>query len=290
MLLEEDMKGADMKKNKNLILSSFFMFAISLACLITESYAWFSMTGSVEVTGPEFKASAPENLQISNDGNTWASSITVDLYKKDDFKISPASSYTGIDNNIFYTEDINDGGSAKNTNFKVAVTGASKGNEGYYLDVPLWIRTTGDSEVKVAVDVNDTSVTYAKDLDEDGNVSDTQEISKAVRIAFLDTSKDKNALGDNNKPLVYNANPGFVGKVIGNINEDGTGNRVDSSYLTNNTQMLQVPAYSATQTKGAPFVARIWIEGEDPNCVFANGGKSFAISLKFIAIDDNTNN
>ena len=65
MLLEEDMKGADMKKNKNLILSSFFMFAISLACLITESYAWFSMTGSVEVTGPEFKASAPENLQIS---------------------------------------------------------------------------------------------------------------------------------------------------------------------------------------------------------------------------------
>ena len=110
MLLEEDMKGADMKKNKNLILSSFFMFAISLACLITESYAWFSMTGSVEVTGPEFKASAPENLQISNDGNTWASSITVDLYKKDDFKISPASSYTGIDNNIFYTEDINDGG------------------------------------------------------------------------------------------------------------------------------------------------------------------------------------
>ena len=48
------------------------------------------------------------------------------------------------------------------------------------MDVPLWIRTTGDSEVKVAVDVNDTSVTYAKDLDEDGNVSDTQEIQKLL--------------------------------------------------------------------------------------------------------------
>ena len=119
------------------------------------------------------------------------------------------------------------------------------------MDVPLWIRTTGDSEVKVAVDVNDTSVTYAKDLDEDGNVSDTQEISKAVRIAFLDTSKDKNALGDNNKPLVYNANPGFVGKVIGNINEDGTGNRVDSSYLTNNTQMLQSSCILSNTNKGS---------------------------------------
>ena len=103
MLLEEDMKGADMKKNKNLILSSFFMFAISLACLITESYAWFSMTGSVEVTGPEFKASAPENLQISNDGNTWASSITVDLYKNGieflKFSSRQSSLYKDIDNN-----------------------------------------------------------------------------------------------------------------------------------------------------------------------------------------------
>lgn len=59
------------------------------------------------------------------------------------------------------------------------------------------------------------------------------------------------------------------------------------------TQILDIKGSDSnpdTYKDGTPFIARIWLEGEDPNCVFANGGKSFAISLKFIAIDDNTNN
>lgn len=79
-----------MKSNKNLIMSSFFMFAISLVCLMTASYAWFSMAGSVEVHSPEFSASAPENLQISSDGENWASSISVNLGNANELKINPA--------------------------------------------------------------------------------------------------------------------------------------------------------------------------------------------------------
>lgn len=283
------------KNNKNLIMSSFLMFAISLVCLITASYAWLSMSDSASVSSPEFTASAPENMQISSDAETWASSIEVDLKLDKGLKISPASSYTGIDGKIFYTEEINDGGSAKNTNFKEATqnAGDSNVNEGYYLDVPLWIRTTGDKPVKVAVDVNDTTSTYAKDLDKQGMIVageyKDRTISKAVRIAFLSVDKLKNSLGKDGA-LVYNANPDFSGEVIGSINQNGTGNKVQSTYLTNATQMLSVPAYSDSNTTGTPFIARIWIEGEDPNCVFANGGKSFAISLKFVAIDDNTSN
>ncbi|WP_448902479.1 hypothetical protein [Eubacterium sp.] len=273
-----------MKNNKNLIMSSFFMFAISLVCLMTASYAWFSMAGSVEVHSPEFSASAPENLQISSDGENWASSISVNLGNANELKINPASSYTGIDGKIFYTEKVNDGVSDDNTEFEVAQKGVSSNQEGYYLDVPLWIRTTGDKEVKIALDVEDIQNTFAKDLDKDGNVTENKKIAKAVRIGFINPNKDKNAL-NTDIPLVYNANGDFNGKVISSLNENKTAIKETPVYLSNSTQMLLVPAYSQTNQKGTPFIARIWIEGEDPNCVFANGGKSFAISLKFIAID-----
>lgn len=273
-----------MKSNKNLIMSSFFMFAISLVCLMTASYAWFSMAGLVEVHSPEFSASAPENLQISSDGENWASSISVNLGNANELKINPASSYTGIDRKIFYTEKVNDGVSDDNTEFEVAQKGVSSNQEGYYLDVPLWIRTTGDKEVKIALDVEDAQNTFAKDLDKDGNVTENKEIAKAVRIGFINPNKDKNAL-DKENPLVYNANDKFKGKVISSLNENKTAKKETPVYLSNSTQMLLVPAYSQTNQKGTPFIARIWIEGEDPSCNFDNGGKSFAISLKFIAID-----
>lgn len=273
-----------MKNNKNLIMSSFFMFAISLVCLVTASYAWFSMAGSVEAHTPEFKASAPENLQISSDGENWASSISVNLGSAEELKINPASSYTGIDGSIFYTEKVNDGVSDDKTEFEVAEKNVIKSQEGYYLDVPLWIRTTGDKEVKIALDTEDTENTFAKELDEDGNITESKGIAKAVRIGFISTSKTKNALGDAG-PLVYNANKDFTGNVIAFLNQDKTAVKQKPLYLNNATQMLLVPAYSQANQKGTAFIARIWLEGEDPNCVFANGGKSFAISLKFIAID-----
>ena len=166
----------------------------------------------------------------------------------------------------------------------MAQKGVFSNQEGYYLDVPLWIRTTGDKEVKIALDVEDAQNTFAKDLDKDGNVTENKEIAKAVRIGFINPNKDKNAL-DKENPLVYNANDKFKGKVISSLNENKTAKKETPVYLSNSTQMLLVPAYSQTNQKGTPFIARIWIEGEDPNCVFANGGKSFAISLKFIAID-----
>ena len=89
------------------------MFAISLACLITASYAWFSMTGSVEVTGPNLKHQHRKTYRFQMMEIHRHRQLLLICTRRTILKISPASSYTGIDNNIFYTEDINDGGSAK---------------------------------------------------------------------------------------------------------------------------------------------------------------------------------
>ena len=239
-----------MKSNKNLIMSSFFMFAISLVCLMTASYAWFSMAGSVEGHSPEFSASAPENLQISSDGENWASSISVSLGNASELQINPASSYTGIDGKIFYTEKVNDEVSDDNTEFEVARNNVTKEKEGYYLDVPLWIRTTGDKEVKIALDVEDTQNTFAKDLDKDGNVTENKEIAKAVRIGFINPNKDKNAL-NTDIPLVYNANGDFNGKVISS--SDGRNGKL--------IELLSEPVTDGPHTtpqlvsEGIPFIS-----------------------------------
>lgn len=294
-----------MKKNKNLILSSFFMFAISLVCLITASYAWFSMTGSVEVTSPEFTASAPDNLQIAwkNERDIWtewATKVNVKLSQNDRFKLMPASSYTGFDGQIFYTDTINNGTSDENTLFEIASVGTSSSGEGYYLDVPLRIRTTGAEDIGVALDIESTdesSRTYVTDIDENGNKIASRDIAQCVRIAFVNADKNNNSMNnysvDTHNPFVYNASSSFKGDVIKELDANKHSVKIASNYLKNNsTQILHIVGGrgNSDDNTGTEFIARIWIEGEDPNCVFANGGKSFAISLKFIAIDENTSN
>lgn len=135
------------------------------------------------------------------------------------------------------------------------------------------------------------------DIDENGNVLNTRDIAQCVRIAFINPNKNDNSMRnyDLNKPnpFVYNASDSFSDQVIKEIDSNNHAVKADSKYLSDNSvQILQVNGGqgSSDSNTGTEFIARIWLEGEDPNCVFANGGKSFAISLKFIAIDDNTNN
>lgn len=63
----------------------------------------------------------------------------------------PASSLYGKDGSIFQTEDIEDDGSAKaHATFSAATNDTAK-KKVYYVDVPLFILTTGSEPVKVAI-------------------------------------------------------------------------------------------------------------------------------------------
>ena len=61
------------------------------------------------------------------------------------------SSLYGKDGSIFQTEDIEDDGSAKaHATFSAATNDTAK-KKVYYVDVPLFILTTGSEPVKVAI-------------------------------------------------------------------------------------------------------------------------------------------
>lgn len=286
-------------KQKNKAAGAFAMLIVSALSLMVASYAWFSMAGSVTAKTPDFSASAPENLQISSDGQSWASAINVNLGNRKDLQLNPASSYAGTNDNIFYTDTINNGNSDENTKFFSVTSGTTVNNAGYYMDVPLWIRTTGSEDVDVALDVDDEA-TSVKDIDSDGKISSEKTISNSVRIAFINPGMNKNSLGEaivegnpeqNGQPFVYNANKTnkINEKVIAAIDNTGKATKKNPVYLQGNTTKILAIKGSRTDNSGyqdgTKFVARIWLEGEDPNCIFANGGKSFSISLKFVAVN-----
>lgn len=287
-----------MKARKNITIAGV-MLIVSLISLITASYAWMTIGKEVEVKAPKFTASAQNNLEISwNDINNgewsdWAFSVNINLGDMNDWRLMPASSYSGTNDKLFYTEELNDGESDDYTEFKrVAIRDditQSKKN-GYYIDVPLRIRTTGADNVKVALDTQESKII---DISKSGE--NVGSISKAVRIAFINSDGTKNSLGNeidvnfgDNKdiaPFVFNINNEFNGKVIiGLTGKD----KITPFYLNKTVQILDIKGKSEdldNYLDGTEFIARIWLEGEDSNCRAINGGKSFAISLKFIAID-----
>ncbi|SEF79275.1 hypothetical protein SAMN04487934_103170 [Eubacterium ruminantium] len=127
----------DKKKSSKKIAAAFSMFALSAAMLGTATYAWFTMSREVELTGIQMTATVPSDLQIAlgeiadgSEANSLAKSTsylvssnnvvaapadqvdddpfdwsnTADISKYYQFgKLIPASSIDG--ENVYYTAD-----------------------------------------------------------------------------------------------------------------------------------------------------------------------------------------
>lgn len=294
--------------NRSKVASAFAMLLVSAVALSSASYAWFTMSKQVEVTGLELSATAPDNVLIcknykndeaepyKNIGN-YASSValTVDGTSTDVLrggaatavqtadKLYPASSADGV--NIFQTSDIEDKGGAKTG---AVFTVASNETNLYYVDVPLYILTTGSSDVNVQLDETQSEI----------NPKDNTEIYKAVRFAILD--KDGANL-DGDTPEVYGAtNTYFNNGAVKSIEQtptfettgengpahlvkagtvDGTaydGKNIALAGTTNATQKNVSEKYQYTK-----ITVRVWIEGQNSNCITANADQSFNIKLVF---------
>ena len=155
------MKKTNAKKK---LIPAAAMLAISAAMLSTATYAWFTMSRSVEVTGIDMTATVPAGLQISlgkgqNTGNKldvdsdsaavgsktitvpentdsspdWTNSVSfANFYFVG--KLAPASSTTGYD--IFYTQDVTGVGKtvASNATFYSAINGDNKDKENAFVE------------------------------------------------------------------------------------------------------------------------------------------------------------
>lgn len=327
------------KKNtsaKKKLIPAVAMLTTSAVMLSTATYAWFTMSREVEVTGIKLTATTPQTIEISLgrattqatiDNTTWATAPKNDAADTDLWsnkaatssvyasfgKLIPASSTDGT--NLYYTTKAKENGKSVDITGANAFTQATENNnagwtfqtagassetesnltadtkgEGYYLDIPVWFRTTNVEDVKLGVDVTVTD----PNADDDNTKGD---LYKATRVAFL-TSDKTTANGvflgaetdvDNGyyKKKAVRANTGtsendYYGTVT--VAKEVTANTAGQVTNSDSTEVANVTGVGTGKTgysTPAKYYIRVWLEGEDVNCWNVNAGQSFNVDLKF---------
>ena len=323
------------KKNtsaKKKLIPAVAMLTTSAVMLSTATYAWFTMSREVEVTGIKLTATTPQTIEISLgrattqatiDNTTWATAPKNDAADTDLWsnkaatssvyasfgKLIPASSTDGT--NLYYTTKAKENGKSVDITGANAFTQATENNnagwtfqtagassetesnltadtkgEGYYLDIPVWFRTTNVEDVKLGVDVTVTD----PNADDDNTKGD---LYKATRVAIL--NEDRSAanggvfLGAETdvdtgyyKKKAVRANTGtsendYYGTVT--VAKEVTANTAGQVTNSDSTEVANVTGVGTGKTgysTPAKYYIRVWLEGED-----VNAGQSFNVDLKF---------
>ncbi len=263
-------------KARHKLIPAIIMLIVAAITMSTASYAWFTMSNRVEVTGVELTVVAPTNILIRQGGstNTFLNNVNVSGLNVTG-KLSHASSVDGV--TMITVEDstvgVNELGSiVVGTTMVATTTPVADGHDGYYLDYPLQLVNTGALDVKVGLD-NLSITTVAT------SVAGTS-IVNAVRFAILDSAKTTSlgifSIDGDSATLAY----------------DSTTSTVAATTLTTKADMFVLQSggiADATSPTGAEtIVIRVWIEGQDPACVSLNAGSSFAISFDLYVSDEDT--
>ena len=166
---------------------------------------------------------------------------------------------------------------------KSAVNGdlSASDDDGYYLDIPVWFRTTSTDAVTLGLEVE------IKNSSDD----DTKSVLyKAARVAILPETKSAQKVFSETGAKYYKdgkavATAGATlaasyGDVSAATEATVTGGKVTNPDAT--TQVATVTASTGTGYGGAvKYYIRVWLEGEDEACWNANAGQDFVINLKF---------
>lgn len=327
------------KKNtsaKKKLIPAVAMLTTSAVMLSTATYAWFTMSREVEVTGIKLTATTPQTIEISlgkatagatitskteateptnDDADTklWSNKAATSSVYATFGKLIPASTIDGKD--LYYTTKATENGKAVDISGENAFIKATNTNnagwtfqnvgessatekdltantdgEGYYLDIPVWFRTTSIDDVKLGVDVTVTDPNAADD-------NTKGDLYKATRVAFL-TSDKTTANGvflgaetdvDNGyyKKKAVRANTGtsendYYGTVT--VAKEVTANTAGQVTNSDSTEVANVTGVGTGKTgysTPAKYYIRVWLEGEDVNCWNVNAGQSFNVDLKF---------
>ena len=187
--------------------------------------------------------------------------------------------------------------------YSKATSWSDTNDDGYYVDIPVWLRTSSKESLNVYVSG------FVTDKSEE-NLDDTDDLYKAVRVAILTNAGAVDqgclTLADGGDTLAstghYPANSNSANILdSANYNSrqtttttgiyavDGLGNSNGGAWATitenNASSGKEVAALTAgTGTAyGTPtkLIIRVWLEGEDGNCWNDNAGQDWSISLKF---------
>lgn len=312
------------KKNtsaKKKLIPAVAMLTTSAVMLSTATYAWFTMSREVEVTGIKLTATTPQTIEISlgqattsntlthgveatapNSDDMWTHTAATGSVYQDFGKLIPVSSVDGF--NMFYTEKATENGKkvsdvpnpftkaetavgwefkegGKSAETGAVVNAAENDGSGYYLDIPVWFRTTSTDAVTIGLEVE------IKNSSDD----DTKSVLyKAARVAILPETKSAQKVFSETGAKYYKdgkavATAGATlaasyGDVSAATEATVTGGKVTNPDAA--TQVATVTASTGTGYGGAvKYYIRVWLEGEDEACWNANAGQDFVINLKF---------
>lgn len=312
------------KKNtsaKKKLIPAVAMLTTSAVMLSTATYAWFTMSREVEVTGIKLTATTPQTIEISlgrattsntlthgveatapNSDDMWTHTAATGSVYQDFGKLIPVSSVDGF--NMFYTEKATENGKkvsdvpnpftkaetavgwefkegGKSAETGAVVNAAENDGSGYYLDIPVWFRTTSTDAVTLGLEVE------IKNSSDD----DTKSVLyKAARVAILPETKSAQKVFSETGAKYYKdgkavATAGATlaasyGDVSAATEATVTGGKVTNPDAA--TQVATVKASTGTGYGDAvKYYIRVWLEGEDEACWNSNAGQDFVINLKF---------
>lgn len=267
------------------------------------------------------------------DDLSWKRAINIDDYYNVIGKLKPVSSTDALNLYLVSEDKVSAGGTKVEDS--AAVTAATKDdlakatldttygttnltndgdeNEGYFIDIPMWIRSsdkTAENDVECKVTITDP--TTGDDLGDD--------LLNAVRVAIIPVgsatnSTDINALKyDESTALISTASNGTLtgtGKntaTIFTLNQDlyagktyneatthaearnGTPTYVDASKTTEDkyTPVFKMPKADSDEYAGVQLIARIWIEGESTHCNDATANQDWNIDFDFQILGGNS--
>jgi len=250
------------------------MLIVAAITMSTASYAWFTMSNRVEVTGINLSVVAPTNILIRNADivgeNPFLSSVTVSNQAG---RLNHASSFDGVSlftvsNPIDFIDEFG------NTTTGVSLTDATStpvaGTDGYYVDFDLQLINTGGTNVTVGLDKLEISTVATS--------AANGTIIEAVRFAILENEA-------NLAEKVFSQTPKEL-----DVYETAESL---SSLTTVNTHanLFTLPANGVADANSASpdgvknITVRVWLEGEDPKCVTDNAGSTFAITFNFYVVE-----
>jgi len=299
-----------------------------------------SSTGLATGTGNATLVDAPVNTG-SQDDKDWTNIVAVSDFYNFGYLL-PASSINGTD--IWYTEDANEAGRSvainaefkqadgstpvmtsyeKLTNKTATANFAENNVKGYYIDIPVWFRTSVNSSITLGV-----VATVTPGRNDSGTVNGAgtsgAQLANAARVAILGAN---GAEGETQKVIANNgytvdyydrydtswvASPQAV-KAAGNLGgvyASGTtaataltADKVKAIYgkaefitqandtttsgtFAGDTVVTVTGSNTANYGESVQKTIRVWLEGEDENCWNPNANQSFTIDLKFVRLGE----
>ncbi len=171
-------------------------------------------------------------------------------------------------------------------------------DDGYYIDIPVWFRTSSKDTVNLTVQgyvlAGDTAANKVA-TSTTSQEGITEELRKAVRVAILNSDAT-----DTVSKIVPLTDTGFgtgtaitgnyynrVSTTANAVKAEGTGASTTTygeALIGTNSDTIAVTAAAANNNgygAATKYVIRVWLEGEDQDCWNATAGQDWKIALKF---------